>query len=418
MKSFLRRKRHRRGTAYVIVVGTSLLVGVMAIGTLGLTRARGRAGGESMDATGARQCALDGVEIAKLWIRQDANWRLNRTAGVWATDLATSGGTVSIEVADPVDGNMALGQHDALFVKCTGKKGLAKHIVSVTLQANPIPLDCLAYAAHAGGEFHIRADKTLKSAGGVISSNQRLRNDGTITGGVHVNTANPLGTVSGSPINTAGGTKAIPSASIIDKYVALGTELGSAGSIDKKVITPGYTSYGPTNANGIYIWRPSGNLDIKSSRIHGTLVVILPNDKQVKIDERVLIHPYRTDYPTLIIKGDAEITFYSDSLSEVTTVTNFNPPGAPYNGVSDILPLNTYPSEIQGLIHVTGKVKMKQSSRIRGVLLAAEAGADSIDVEDTPELIYTPSLFLSPPQWYTKEVRMPIQLGTWSQPAN
>src|SRR5687768_14513273 len=108
-------KRHRRGTAYMIVVGTSLLVGVMAIGTLGLTRARARAGGESMDATVARQCALDGVEIAKLWIRQDANWRLNRTAGAWATDFVTGPGTVTIEVADPVDGNMALGQHDALF---------------------------------------------------------------------------------------------------------------------------------------------------------------------------------------------------------------------------------------------------------------------------------------------------------------
>jgi hypothetical protein len=410
----------RRGTAYLIVLGSTMLVGTIAFAALGLTRARGRAGNESMDATHARQCALDGVEIAKLWIRQDANWRINRTAGVWATDLPTGPGTVSIEVADPVDGNLARGQHDALFVKCTGKKGQAKHILSVTLQANPIPLDSLAYAAHAGGEFHIRSGKTLKSAGGVISSNQRLRNDGTITGGIHVNSVNPLGIVRGTPVNTAGGTKPVPSATIIDKYAALGTELVTGGSIDKKVIAPGYTSYGPTNPNGVYVCRTTGNLTIKNSRIHGTLVVIIPSDKQLQIDNNVLIHPYRTDYPTIICSNDGEFQYQSGltTLSETVLATNFNPPGAPYNGVTNILPTDLYPSEIQGLVHFMGKLKMKQTARIRGVVLTSETGADSIDIEDTPELIYTPSLFTSPPQWYTKEVRMPVQLGTWSQPAN
>jgi len=411
--------RNRRGTAYMIVLGTSMLVGVMAIGTLGLTRARGRAGGESMDATHARQCALDGVEIAKLWIRQDANWRTTLTAGAWATNFATSSGTVTIEVADPVDGNMALGQHDALFVKCTGKKGLAKHIVSVTLQANPIPLDCLAYAAHTAGEFHVLSGNTLKSGGATISSNGVLRNEGTINGAVNTDGVAVFGTVLGSPNSTTAPEKPLPADSIIDKYIALGTEIGTPGSLEKRVLSPGINPFsGGTNADGVYIVRPSGSLSIKTSRIHGTLVVILGAGKRVQVNDRVLIHPYRADYPTLIIKGDAEFNFISDNLSETLALTNFNPPGAPYNGVTDILPLGSYPSEIQGLVHVTGIVTMKQTSRIRGVVLAAGTGADAINIEDTPELIYTPSLFTAPPQWYTKEVRMPIQLGTWSQPAN
>jgi hypothetical protein len=415
-------KARRRGTAYVIVLGLASLVGVMAIGTLGLTRARGRAGAESMDAAAARQCALDGVEIAKLWIRQDVNWRINRTAGAWATDLATSSGTVTIEVADLVDGNMAKGQHDSLFVKCTGKKGTAKHIFSVTLRADPIPLSCLAYVAHTGGEIRVLSGKTLNAPGGIVSANDRLRNEGTITGGIDVNEANPLGTVTGTPINTNQPDKDPPSDSIINKYEALGTLLtGVPNSIQNEILAPGYNPFGGgTNADGIYVLRPTGNQTIKTSRIHGTLVVILNSGMKLFVDDRVLFHPSRTDQPTLIVKGNAEFGYYSggEVLSETLTLRNFNPPGAPYNGVSDILPLNTYPSEIQGLVHVTGIATLKQTARIRGALMVAGTGNEVLRVEDTPELIYTPSLFTSPPQWYTKEVRMPVQIGTWSQPAN
>src|SRR5688500_16977563 len=104
----------RRGTAYLIVVGTTMIVGVASFGILQVSRARSRSAAESIDAAVARQCAQDGVEAAKRWIRQDPNWRTNRTAGIWANNLPMSGGTVTIEVSDPVDGNMIKGQHDAL----------------------------------------------------------------------------------------------------------------------------------------------------------------------------------------------------------------------------------------------------------------------------------------------------------------
>jgi hypothetical protein len=374
-----------------------------------------------MDATAARQCALDGVEVAKLWIRQDADWRTNRPAGVWATDLATGGGTVTIEVVDPVDGNLAKGQHDALFVKCTGKKSSAKHIVSVTLAANPIPLDCLAYVAHTAGEVSVFLNKTLNAAGGIVSTNGRLTNNGTITGGVDVGEANPLGAVTGTPVNTNQPAKALPSISIVDKYEALGTLITVPNSIQDKTLAPGYNPFtGGTNADGIYVIRPAGNLSIRTCRIHGTLVVILNANMKLYVDDRVLFHPSRSDQPTLIVKGNAEFTFYGtgEVLSELAPLRNFNPPGAPYNGLSNVTMTETYPSEIQGLVHVTGKLIMRQTSRIRGALLVNSADSDAIQIFDTPELIYTSSLFSNPPQWYTKEVRMPIQAGSWSQPAN
>src|SRR5688572_6448931 len=116
------RSYRRRGTAYLIVVGTTMIVGIASFGILQATRARGRGAAESADASVARPCALDGVEAAKRWIRQDPNWRTNRVAGVWANNMAMGGGTVTIEASDPGDGNMVKGQHDALLLKCPGKK--------------------------------------------------------------------------------------------------------------------------------------------------------------------------------------------------------------------------------------------------------------------------------------------------------
>lgn len=410
----------RRGTAYVIVLGTTMIVAALAATALTTTRIRHRYASESIDASIARQCAADGIEAARLWIRKDAAWRTTRTAGVWATNLPMGAGSVTIEVSDPVDGNLARGRHDAVIVKSTGKMGSARFIQQVTLQAQPIPLAALAYAAHTDGEFHVLAGKTLKSAGATISANVTLRNDGTITGAINVKKVDKLGTVLGSPNVTNADIKADPPDSVIDNYVAMGTLITTPPTIQNAVLAPGYNPFGPTNPDGIYVIRPPGDLTIKTARLQGTIVIITTGKKKVTIDDRILIHPYRIDMPTLIIDGDAEFVYYSDntSLSEASAGISFNPRGAPYDGQTNGNKNETYPSEIQGLVHITGKLSMKQTARIRGAVIAQDNKADAIKIEDTPELIYTPSLFTNPPQWYTTEVRMPTLTGSWRQPAN
>lgn len=396
-----------------------MIVAVLATTALSTIRSRHRYSSESIDAAIARQCAADGIEAARLWIRQDTSWRTTRSAGVWATDLPTGAGTVTIEVADPVDGNLARGQHDAIEIKCTGKKGLARFVLQATLQSQPIPLPALAYVAHTEGEFHVLAGKTLKSAGTTISANATLRNDGTINGAIHVKKVDKLGTVLGSPNVTNAAKKDLPASTVIDNYVALGTLISTPATIQNTVLTAGYNPFGATNADGIYVIRPAGDLTIKNTRIQGTLIVIT-NGRKVVLDSRVFIHPHRVDQPTLIVNGDAEFIYESDNtvLSETVTLTNFNPAGAPYNGIWNALPTDVYPSEVQGLVHVLGKLSMKQTARIRGAVLTEGNKADAIKIEDTPELIYTPSLFSNPPQWYTTEVRMPVLPGSWRQPAN
>ena len=289
----------------------------------------------------------------------------------------------------------------------------------MTLKADPVPWPTLAYAAHTAGEIHIHGGKSLTIIGAPLSTNGELKNDGTVYGNVHVSAVDHLGDITGTKVLNAP-QKPMPSPTIVDKYAALGTQITTPSTIQLATLTPATNPFGSLNSDGVYVIRPTGDLTIKNSRIHGTLVVICPSGKHVKIDDRVLIHPYRNDFPSLIIKGDAEFVYYSSltTLSELLLLTNFNPAGSAYLGQQDSDLLDTYPSEIQGFVYVTGKTKLKQTARLRGALLVSSIANDAIDVDDSPEIIYTPSLMTNPPQWFTTEVKMPVQLGTWKQLTN
>ena len=92
-----------------------------------------------------------------------------------------------------------------------------------------------------------------------------------------------------------------------------------------------------------------------------------------------------------------------------------NPPDTPYDGESDADLADTYPSEIQGLVHVTGQVQLKQTALIRGLLLCeSAASADAAACEDS-QIIYNPALYANPPQGYTTAVKMIPQSGSWKQ---
>jgi len=151
-------------------------------------------------------------------------------------------------------------------------------------------------------------------------------------------------------------------------------------------------------------------------RISGTLIVVCPG-KTVTIDQGVLIQPARSDYPALIVDGNLVLQSDSTStLSEGSSSTNYNPAGAPYQGVADSDTSDTYPCEIGGLVHVTGTVTLDQRSLIRGMLIC-ESGAllDAVTVKGDATIVYTPSLATSPPMGYTKSVTMVMEPGSYKQ---
>jgi hypothetical protein len=401
-----------------VVLGVSLIVAALAYGGIMATRARARIANEVADAAEARQIAFDAVEIARQWINSDPDWRTNRPDGTWASDVAMGNGTFTIKVKDPLDNDMKDLPHDPLLLKVTGKKGSAQHHLEVTLVANPTPIPALQFAMHTAGQLHVLSGATLNATAATVSTNSTLKNQGTINGNATALLALPAGTVNGS-LSIIGGSTPLPNTAIIDQYAALGAQIATS-DLDKQVLGPGVNPFGATNDNGIYVARPSGDFRIRNCRVLGTLVVICPSGKKVIIEDNVLLQTYQGDCPALMVQGNADIQFNGGDglLDEKTIGRSLNPPGAPYNGGTNNGKGDVYPSEIQGLVHVTGKVNLKKTSIIRGAILCNSSAtllSDAVAVDDSPSIVYPPTLYTNPPCWYTTAVPMTVQRGSWEQ---
>jgi len=415
-----RSTRHRSGSAYLVVLGAALIVSTLAYSGLMIVQSRSRTAREVADSAAARQIARDAIEVGRQWIYMDPNWRTNRSNGAWVTNMALAGGSFSLEVNDPLDGDIRSRPHDPVTIKATGVKGQARHVMQVTLEAKPVALPALNYSLHTGGELHVTSGKTLTATGSTVSTNGTVTNQGTINANVSctlVGISLPLGTINGTTTLLAP-AKAFPISAVPENYATIGT-LITPSTIDGAVLAPGLSPYGTSNPYGIYVVRPPADFTIKNCRLYGTLVVICPAGKKVIIDGSVLLEPATPDQPSLIIKGNADILFVRQTFSESSLGRNFNPAQAPVDGVSDSSIDDQYASEIRGLVHVTGKVTLKQTAFIRGALLCeSTAATDAVRIEDTPSIVYTPALATKPPMWYTTSVPMAIQRGSWKQVAN
>jgi hypothetical protein len=281
-----------------------------------------------------------------------------------------------------------------------------------------VPLAALAYAIHTGGTLHVQSGNTLYVGRGTISTNGTVKVDGTLVGNAEALLSLGLGKITGTA-TIISSSKPFPSSDVPDKYAAIGTAISPGSTIDKLVLGPGYNPYGTPNSNGVYVIRASGDITLKNTRIYGTLVVINPG-KKLTIDGQVNISPVRADFPALIVSGNCVIQFTSSGtpLSESGQGVNFNPPGAPYAGVSDTNTLGTYPSEIRGLVHVTGTLNMAKDGVIRGAVLCESTGGlltDAVYIQDDREIFYDSRLYTSPPRWYTSSVPMKVVSGSWVQ---
>jgi hypothetical protein len=409
----------RRGGVYVAVLAISTVVAILGVAAAVAVRADNRAARRLADADEAIVCARSAIEMGRACIAADANWRTTLGNGVWFSGQKLGAATFTLEARDPSDGDVTNAPNDPLVLRATAVCGGAKQVVEAALTADPIPLPLLRCAVHTGGQFHLRSNKTFLATGSTVSTNGAVRNDGTIQANVECNTmgGNNLTVPAPYLVYTKAAPKTFPNrAATIDYYAALGKAIAPGTTIDKKLLAPGVNPWGSANPGGVYVIRTTSDLTIKDSRIYGTLVVLCPGRK-VTVDNSVVIHSARADYPTLIVDGDLVLQHDCGSgivLSEAAVGMNFNPAGAPYDGASDSDTADSYTSEVRGLIHVTGTVTFSGTSKVRGVVVCeSTATADAVDVGGTDnEIIYDPNLYAHPPQGYAVEVKMRMERGS------
>jgi len=405
--------------AYLAVLAVTMIVATMGLGALLAVRAQARTANLMGDVSEARLYALSAIELGRLWTSQDANWRSNRSNGVWVANQAIGSGTFTLEVTDPIDGNLANRPHDPVVMKATAVKGQARQILQVTLVAQPTPLPALACACHTGGQIHVDSGDRLTAKLATVSTNGNLYNGGTITGNVEASATETTGNINGT-LTVGCAAKAFPASTVPEMYASLGTLISPGTTINKKAIGPGYNPWGTANSEGVYVIRTTSDLTIKNTRIYGTLVVICPGHK-VTLDGQVLLQPARADYPALIVNGNLVLQYSSTgtTLSESSQNSNYNPTGVPYQGSVDSDKVDQYPSEIQGLVHVTGTVDLSATALVRGLILAeSTASSGSLNCHNDNEIVYDATLYSNPPQGYTSAVLMVPQAGSWLQGVN
>lgn len=405
-----------RGSIYIFVLGTALLVTVIGLSAIIVARINTRRTGSLKDQPEAMALGLSAVEAAVAAVNNDPDWRTNYLNDTETPAVQLGNGTISWKLVDE-DGDLADDPMDAVRVYGIGRVNENVWVYSAIL-SGLTPLEALRTCLHASNQLHIKSGKSLRTTGARASTNANFRNDGTLFGSIDAATRSGSGSVMGI-VNVPASPKGLPPAQVFSLYAGKATPIPYSGSFDRVVLTPTLNEYaGGLNPDGVYYIDTGGrDLVIKGSRIHGTLVVNA-GTKRVVVDDQVFLHNYRSDYPVLIVAGELALRYTSKGLAperylrESAWGHNFNPPGAPYDDETDGDTLDRYPSEIHGLVHVIGKLVVRNNPLVRGVILCE----DTVTIEDSFEIVHDPRIPHNPPEGYTSaDGELVVSRGSWKR---
>lgn len=415
-----RRNPRKRATVYLAVLGAAMILTVIGFSALAAVRVQRRAAESTTDFAAARLYAQSAIELGLLWIDQDANWRETYTSGVWVANGTIGDGKYTLEGVDPNDNDLTNSQIDTLILTATGVKGAARYKLSVELGPEPTTgMSFLESAIHVETYFLTTSEVTVDAP---ISSNGSARI--TMSGGIVNGDVEAVGTILvGGTLNgtaTEGiDPKEVPGATVFDFYVANAAEISFAAlpqsggfrELSNTVISPGFNPHGPTHTQGLYKIDCQGEpLLIRDVRVYGSLVILDPGDGS-RIDGAVTWEPYDAGLPALMVRGAFEFR-WGGSLDEASLGTNFNPPGSPYAGFSDIDMSDTYPGVMNGLIVVSGDLQVSIAGPITGVVYCA---GSQMRVDNTLDVTYDPTIITHPPPGFEVPPSMIITPGSWRQ---
>ncbi len=179
-------------------------------------------------------------------------------------------------------------------------------------------------------------------------------------------------------------------------------------TIQRQFLGPNHNPYtGETQPEGIYLIDCQGErVDIESSRIVGTLVLIQPGPGSAMNGKPVFWQPAVRHFPALLVEGDFLLNPSLAALSEAELLENFNPPG---NG--DVLygedtdQVDLYPSRLDGLVFVTGELRIEGQTKVRGPVVC---GGDVL-IQDTLYLQRDAMFEMDPPPGFARHSMQPVR---------
>ena len=417
-------KHPRGGYLYVAVMVIATLVGLVGLSAISVARMELRSSVESQDSSNATHLSQSAVELALAKLQSDPAWRTNLTSGTEypSGGVALNGGTLSWKLVDS-DGN--LNDDDSDFVRIYGigrSRGMTS-VTSVLTWPSGTPLSCLEASFHCQNNLTLSllvnwtTNQIISSNGDISASafgadiNGQVEAAGTVTGNIN-----------GTSISQITPRK-MPGSSVFEYYLSRGTyidvdllPLDGSGrpQVTRTVLGPGSNPYGSgINPAGIYVIDcRTKSLQISNCRITGTILLLNPGSS-TRIKDSVCWKNAVENLPSLLVSGSVEIAHNTSVLDESSLGVNFNPPGSPWEGSTDSNNDDTYPSQIEGLVYVSGTLKFPAftpESTLNGVVVCGSASAQSF-ADFTWQSIFKNY----PPPGFAAGSDMQIVPGSWKK---
>ncbi len=421
-----RQKLRRQGSLYIAVLGVTTIVGIIAMVSVTVGRLQIRQVVSQADRHDAQLLARAGVEFAYNCIEQTNNWRNTMTSGVESAPVSMGRGTFTYSATD-VDGNLNDGDDHAFTLRGIGRVGNVLAVEEVEVEPQGVGLTCLEAAVHTDKHLELKTHRLTTNQ--TVSSNGEIRNDdpsafiaGDAWSGDYVL---DHGNLSGTATENQSPLREMPSLNVFDYYLANGTLIDIASipedsgerMLGYTLLSPARNPFGEPNAQGIYVIDCEGQaIKLLRLRVVGTLV-LLDVHPHSRVDSVVNMAPAVTNYPTLLVQGDFSFdmagTFGVQSLVESSASTNFNPADTPYGGQSDEDQYDSYPSQIEGLVYVSGKIDITDNSNFNGCVVA-----DDLHLEDDAVMNYLSRFLNNPPPGF-RQSSGPLRIlpGSWRRAA-
>lgn len=409
---------NRRGGAYVLVLGCATMISVVGLGVAAASRSQIKSSSAARDWAKCAVLAESAGETAVARINTDADWRSSiGTDEHVVIDDGVDFGAFSLE--DPVDGTLEKGEFDNVRVRALARVGQASRRFSFECAYRPpTTLDVLKYGLYASGS--VSASNVTVSGAPLGASSLSVSN--TLTANVRVGTLSNSGTIIGEVRTgeTALATLRDSSLATLDsRAVTINFSSLNSGELRRCVLSAGVNPYGAASAAGLYVIRVPTlqTLRIREARISGTLIVELSLLSRLQIEGPLAWDAGAGEYPALVIKtiatANVNITGSKLTLDEQIHGVNFNPASAPYQGAGDTDTLDSYPSEIRGVIHALGvlpSITIGTNTTVVGAVIC-EGG---VTINDAAKITHDPQLLIDPPAAYrTSAAGMSPVAGTW-----
>lgn len=338
----------RRGSAYVLVLGAAMIVAMIGVGGAIASRAARKAAQLDSEASALTHAAMGALRAAAGNAQNSVAWRSAAKAAA-PLSLTVDGIAISTTATDPDDADLSNDLTGRVTFLATARKGQARRMVSMTFSPDDTLTDVLGSALHVNGDLKM-------ASGAILMSTGRVSSNGAVSGGTIRADVAAVGAISGTISGTQTTlTSAFTMPSGLEaRYEAIGTTIPLAAfagrKIQNNVLGPAKNPFGSTNSLGVYVIDCAGNdFEVRDARLNCTLV--LKNCSKLTLSNTLLWTAPRADWPLVICSGPIHSDMVASNLSEVTTVTNFNPTNMAYQGSTDFDKSDSYPSMLQGIVY-------------------------------------------------------------------